>query len=102
MSVPATKALPSAPLSTRTRIESSASTSSQVWESRSYMPHVLAVRAAGRVEGGGGVGAVEGEGDGGAVTRDEHLMTRIRGVHRRSLLGLWWWSRCSSRLTRGS
>ena len=49
MSVPATKALPPAPLSTRTRTESSASTSSQVSYRRWYMSQVIALRASGRL-----------------------------------------------------
>src|SRR5262245_36245366 len=50
MSVPATNAWPPAPRSTRTRIASSASTSAQARARPSYMLHVSALRAAGRLK----------------------------------------------------
>src|SRR5215468_3662756 len=49
MSVPATNALPPAPRRTSTRTEESRSTSSQTSLKRSYMFHVIALRAAGRL-----------------------------------------------------
>src|SRR5262245_30422842 len=49
MSVPATNA-PPAPRSTKTRKPGSASTRSQAETSASYMPHVMALRASGRLK----------------------------------------------------
>ena len=50
MSVPATNALPPAPRSTKTRTESSASTSSHASVRRWYMAQVIAFRASGRLK----------------------------------------------------